>query len=427
MQPKEVNVKHHLPQELNSYRQEMLDLIINCAKINSGSLNVSGVNKVLKFYKDEFSQSFSKLNVNVVTKEIKLNTMEEFDDNGKSQLIEVGNALTITKVNNNKSSNFKPIKVLLVGHMDTVFNLDHPFQKVQFINDNILNGPGVADMKGGITVMLTALKLFEQTEFANLIDWQVLLTPDEEHGSYSSGPILADLAKTHDVGLIFEPSLDETGTLSGQRKGSGEFNIVAHGIAAHAGRAFNDGRNAIYAMIKIIKEIHELNGKRQDLTINVGRITGGYAINIVPDLCAVKIGVRYPNIEDEQWVRKNIQNIVESHSKSDGFKIELHSRFSRRPKHIIGDTLRLYNLVKEVGLELNQDIKWQSTGGVCDGNNLFEHGLPNVDTLGVRGGKIHSKDEYLVVDSLVERASLTLGILIKLSSKWQKSKLGETK
>ena len=117
------------------------------------------------------------------------------------------------------------------------------------------------------------------------------------------------------------------------------------------------------------------------------------------------------------WLKKAFDTVVASFISSEGFTVELHGHFTRIPKLLNGKTLALYELVKGIGQEIGQTIAWKPSGGCCDGNNLAAVGLPNIDTLGVLGGEIHSDKEFIIVDSLVERVKLTTAILIRLSEK----------
>src|ERR1700722_1438563 len=308
-----------------------------------------------------------------------------------------------------------PIQVLLVGHMDTVFELEHPFQRAIQKTDRIINGPGVSDMKGGFCVMLEALKTFEKSNHNHQLGWEVLINPDEEIGSTSSVPFLAERAKLHKVGLLFEPAMDEQGVLAGERKGSGKFTLIVHGRAAHAGRDFLQGRNSIAELAQIILKIDALNGKQEGVTFNVGSVQGGGSVNVVPALAICRVDVRIMKVADEEWVQNSLESILAMTNQKEGFKAELRGKFNRKPKALVGKTSDLYDFVAEIGQEIGQSITWKPSGGCCDGNNLSEAGLPNVDTLGVCGGKIHSDEEYLLIDSLVSRAKLTATILLRLS------------
>ncbi len=390
---------------LENNTEEMVEQIMQWSNINSGSLNVPGLERMAAVLTQAFSGLECEGNV------LSLPPLKQVDSLGHTKMVDLGPMLRFWKRPK------APIQVLLVGHMDTVFELEHPFQRALRKSQNIINGPGVADMKGGICVMLNALKAFEKSPNASALGWEVLINPDEEIGSSGSASFLAERAKNHQVGLLFEPAMDEIGTLAGERKGTGNFTIVVHGRAAHAGRSFEQGRNAITLLSYIVNAVDGLNGKQEGITLNVGQIQGGGAINIVPALAIARIDVRLKKNGDELWVKDQLESIIASVEKRDGFKVELHGTFTRKPKIITGKTQELYNLVKELGQEIGQTITWKPSGGCCDGNNLAEAGLPNVDTLGVCGGAIHSEEEYLLVDSLAERTKLTTAILIRLSEK----------
>lgn len=390
---------------LKEQAQDMRKLLIEWSDINSGSYNLVGLERMLK----ALQQQFTRLQPDSV-EELVLLPMERVNTRGQIEKITLGKALRF------KKRTAAPIKIMLCGHMDTVFGETHDFQTARLLDENTLNGPGVADMKGGLVVMLYALLALERSEFAEKISWEILLNPDEEIGSYGSAPFLIEGAKRNHLGLIFEPAMTVEGTLAGERKGTGNFAVVAHGVAAHAGRAHHLGRNAIRALADFIQHVDDLNGKRDGVTINVGRIEGGGATNVVPDLAVCYMDVRTKQESDEQWLLENFEKVVTEINKRDGFHLDLHGSFSRKPKPLTGKTLRLFELVKKIGEELNLSLSWQPSGGCCDGNNLASVGLPVVDTLGVRGGNIHSAEEFMKLDSLVERAQLTALLLLKLAS-----------
>ncbi|CAN5382010.1 hydrolase [soil metagenome] len=306
------------------------------------------------------------------------------------------------------------IQVVLTGHYDTVYPESSGFQTVTTRPDGALHGPGIADMKGGLSVMLAALEAFERHPLAHRVGYRVLLSPDEEIGSVASAPILADFARQGHVGLTYEPALAD-GSLVSARKGSGNFHIVVHGRAAHAGRDFAAGRNAVMEAARIAQALHALNGQRDGLTCNIAKIDGGSPLNMVPDVAVVRFNVRFPASEDADWFEREVDRIVAS-TPGDGLHAYLHGRITRGAKPFNAAQQRLFGAVKAVGALLGQDIAWKPSGGVCEGNNLFASGLPNVDTLGVRGGDIHSEAEHAWPDSFVERAQLSALILMKLAS-----------
>jgi glutamate carboxypeptidase len=303
--------------------------------------------------------------------------------------------------------------VVLTGHYDTVFGADSPFQSVVTRADGALNGPGMADMKGGLCVMLAALAAFETHPLATRVGYRVLMSPDEEVGSLSSGPLLAQFGRLGHIGMTYEPALSD-GTLAGARKGSGNFHVVVRGRSAHAGRDFDLGRNAITAAARLSTRLDDLNGKRDGVTLNVSRIDGGGPLNMVPDTAIVRFNIRFPDQEAAAWVQAAVQSALQA-SGGDGLDLHLHGGITRPAKPMNLAQTRLFEAVRQIGGLIGQDIRWKPSGGVCEGNNLFASGLPNIDTLGVRGGDIHSEAEYAWPDSFAERAQLSAAILMKLA------------
>src|SRR5699024_5731347 len=220
----------------------MRERLVTLARINSGSDNVAGVNQVGECMAGYFSALGAEVDRRALT------AATQVDDDGEVTSRPLGDAFLFSR------RPHAPLQVLLVGHLDTVFAVDHPFQKVREIAGNRLNGPGVADLKGGLVVMHTALAALEASPWRDHIGWQVILHPDEEIGSPGTAPLLAEAAQKADVGLIFEPAMPD-GSLAGARKGSGNFALVFHGHAAHAGREHHLGRNALRALADALTAI----------------------------------------------------------------------------------------------------------------------------------------------------------------------------
>jgi glutamate carboxypeptidase len=333
--------------------------------------------------------------------------MREVSSDGQVRDLATSQALSITVRPD------APVQVVLTGHYDTVFGADSPFQSVVTRADGALNGPGMADMKGGLCVMLAALAAFETHPLATRVGYRVLMSPDEEVGSLSSGPLLAQFGRLGHIGMTYEPALSD-GTLAGARKGSGNFHVVVRGRSAHAGRDFDLGRNAITAAARLSTRLDDLNGKRDGVTLNVSRIDGGGPLNMVPDTAIVRFNIRFPDQEAAAWVQAAVQSALQA-SGGDGLDLHLHGGITRPAKPMNLAQTRLFEAVRQIGGLIGQDILWKPSGGVCEGNNLFASGLPNIDTLGVRGGDIHSEAEYAWPDSFAERAQLSAAILMKLA------------
>jgi len=230
-----------------------------------------------------------------------------------------------------------------------------------------------------------------------------------------SGPFLAAAASRNDLGLLYEPALDPAGTLAGARKGSGNFTVVVRGRAAHAGRHFSDGRNAVAAAARLATACDRLNAAGRDLTVNVAACHGGEAFNVVPDRAILRINLRTTADRDAEWATARLRAAVAEAAGEEGIEATLHGSFHCPPKPLDEPTRALLDRISVAGGALGLAIEQRATGGVCDGNKLAAAGLPTIDTLGVRGGGIHSPAEYLLVESLVERAKLTAVLLADLA------------
>lgn len=370
-----------------------------CA-VNSGSRNRAG----LLAMADRLEQAFGEL---APVERMILAPLDEVGPTGDPQLTETGPCLRVVRRPE------APVQVVLTGHYDTVFPAASEFQSVRAREDGALNGPGVADMKGGISVMLGALEAFERHPLAEGVGWRVLLSPDEEIGSLASAPELARIAEGAHLGLTYEPALTG-GALASSRKGSGNFSVIVKGRSAHAGRDFAAGRNAVTAAARIAGALDALNGQRDGVTVNVARIEGGAPSNQVPDRAVVRFNVRLPEPEDRAWIEASLPACLGA-GRGDGLEVALHGGFTRPPKPVSPAQQQLFDAVRETSGLLEIDLTWTPSGGVCEGNNLYAAGLPNLDTLGVRGGDIHTEQEHAWPGSFGERAALSALILAKIA------------
>jgi glutamate carboxypeptidase len=267
-------------------------------------------------------------------------------------------------------------------------------------------------MKGGLAVMLAALKAIETSGAASALGYEIVINSDEEVGSLSSAPLLARAAAGKRAALTYEPAALPDGTLAGARPGSGNFALVVRGRSAHAGRNPEDGRNAVLAAADLA--LHLAASKYPGLSVNPSRIDGGSPSNVVPDLAILRVNLRPRTPEDEERARELIDTAVTAIAAERDVRIEVRGEFGRPPKPLNPEAEKLFGLVRAAGADLGQTIAWQPTGGVCDGNNIAACGVPVVDTMGVRGGKIHSDEEYLIVESLGERAALSALTILRL-------------
>lgn len=380
--------------------EAMLDQVLGWAALNSGSRNLAGLERMADLLIDAFAALPGLIRLE------RPGPVEAVDANGRKVAIEHGRHLHLSV------RPTAPVQLLFTGHMDTVFGLDHAFQETRWLEDGILNGPGVADMKGGLAVMLAALKAIESSQVADQLGYEVVINSDEEVGSLSSAPLLERAAKGKRAALTYEPAALPDGTLAGARPGSGNFAITVRGRSAHAGRNPEDGRNALIAAADLALRLAAL--KRDGLSVNPSRIEGGSPTNVVPDLAVLRVNLRPRTPEIEAAAASEIAELVATVASEREVEIEIGGRFGRPPKPLTPKTEALFNLVKRAGEDLGQRIAWQPSGGVCDGNNIAACGVPVVDTMGVRGGKIHSGEEFLIVESLPERAALSALTILRL-------------
>ena len=381
----------------------MLSQVQIWAGINSGTGNLKGLNATASLLADAFGS------LHGATELVEPAPVERVLSDGSIVEIEHGRHLVATVRAD------APIQLLLTGHMDTVFAVDHPFQDQKWLEDGVLNGPGVADMKGGISVMLAALIAAESSEVFQHVGYQVLINSDEETGSASSAKLIEALAKGKLAALTYEPSALPDGTLAGARPGSGNFSIIVTGKSAHAGRNPQDGRNALLAAADLALRLKALT--RDGLTVNPAKIDGGSPNNVVPDNAILRVNLRPASVELEIYARNEINALITKVQLEHDVSIHLHGGFNRPPKPIDAEAEKLFGLVKQCGADLGLNIGWKSTGGVCDGNNIAACGVPVVDTMGVRGGSIHSADEFLITESLSERAALSALTLMRIAEK----------
>lgn len=383
-------------------QQTMIEQLHQFCNINSGTDNLPGLHLMHQALHTAFMPLADTLETYAFP------ALSTVSMAGELSAVNTGNALLIRKRPDLSR------RILLSGHMDTVYPSSSAFQTLTYISDNHLNGPAVSDMKGGLIIILQALSAFEQTPLATTIGWDVLINADEEIGSPASATLFGEIANHYQAGLVYEPAVNPQGSFAKNRKGSGKLTLIATGKSAHAGRSFYEGRNAICYLAEAIIAIHALNGKREGVTINVGKIAGGDALNSVPDKAVVKLDIRISQTADEHWVREQLGFIIQQLQRKD-YSLSLHGDFARPVKIVNNATFRLFERIATIGQQLGLAINWQDSGGCCDGNNLAQYGLPVIDTLGVRGGNIHSHDEYILLDSLVERTLLSTLLLVDLA------------
>ncbi len=387
--------------EIATRQDDMLARTIGWSKINTGSWNADGLNNFSNILAEAFGET------DAVVELVPTALIEKVDAKGNMQGFQSGPVLRAT------SRPDAPNQIVMTGHYDTVFP-EGTFTEVTDLGDGVWNGPGLTDMKGGICVMIEALKAFEAGPLKDQLGYTVVLSPDEETGNHASNDMIMAAARKSHIGLTFEPCMED-GSFSGARKGSAVWDVIFQGKSAHAGREPEKGRSALMAASDFALRIEALTDARDGTTFNIGSIDGGDAVNVVPALCVVRLGARAPDGPSAEWAQAQVDAALAEVLKRDGISVHTHGGFYRPPKPRNAAQNKLFGDVAETAEALGITIQFKDTGGVCEGNNVFAAGTPNIDTLGVRGGRIHSAEEFLVADSLSERAGLATLILHRIA------------
>lgn len=308
-------------------------------------------------------------------------------------------------------------RVLISGHLDTVHDPLGAFQRLDLAPDKkTAVGPGCVDMKGGLVIAVAALEALDEIGIA--ANWSFVLNSDEETGSYHSEQALRHAAKSADLALVLEPALPNGGLVV-ERPGSGQFVVRAGGKSAHVGRDFKLGVSAVTALADRLVALGKMSEPDAGKIVNIGPITGGIATNVVPDSASAWGNVRF---QDPAIARQLEAQVLALQTKHDAMpSIEVLTSFNRPAKPLTPATKALANFAAQTARSINQPLPFGSTGGVCDGNILQDAGVPTIDTLGVRGGGLHTPQEWIEIPSLVERCQLLALLIARLSnSEWRR-------
>ena len=381
----------------------MVQLVSRLANINSFSYHLPGLAIVAELLRQEFIALAPD-----TVETLPLPPAEAVSSTGETLQTPLGELLSFRKRPQ------APVQVLLVIHYDTVYPPEHAFKSALHEQPDTLRGPGVADAKGGIVVMLNALLALEQSPHAGNIGWHVMLNPDEEIGSLGSAALLERAADRAHLALVFEPPPTPQ-TLVTRRKGSGNFSIVFRGRSAHAGREIEKGRNAVLAAARFAVDATASISAIPQASINVGKIEGGGPVNVVPDLAILRFNVRVVTPEQQKQVEAALAGFVTAANRND-ITATMHGHFSSPPWVAAAGSPVLFDDLCAAGRELGLQLTATSSGGASDANKVASTGIPVLDSLGPVGFDIHSQNERIIVPSLVERAKLSALLLTKLAT-----------
>lgn len=305
-------------------------------------------------------------------------------------------------------------RVMLIGHMDTVFDPGTTAERPFRIEDGVAHGPGVTDMKGGLLTGLYAIKAiiaergglpFERLTF--------IANPDEEVGSPSSVGHIREVAADADACLVLECAR-ANGDIVSSRKGILDTRLTVHGRAAHAGVEPEKGRSAILEAARLVQALHALNGRWPGVTVNVGRIAGGTRPNVVAERCDLEVDVRATTSAGLAEVEAAVRDLIATTEVPDT-TIEAAVMMAWQPMEKLARSGRLVDHAQAVAERLGFSVTDTATGGASDANTTSGMGVPSLDGLGPIGGNDHSPAEYLDVDSIVPRTALVAGLLLAIA------------
>lgn len=292
-------------------------------------------------------------------------------------------------------------KVLLIGHLDTVWELGALERMPLRVEGDVAYGPGIYDMKGSLIVTLFALRLlYEQGLHRNNLT--LLLNSDEEEGSGTSRELVESEASNAQCALILEPG-GPNNSVKTKRRGVGRYKVTAKGRPAHAGVEPEKGINAVAELSYQILEIQSWNGLHRGISANVGLIRGGTRSNVIPAEAEAVIDVRCDAPEDAAWLEERFKTLQAKHPEA---RLSIEGGFERPPLVRSEKVLSLFNEAKEIAEQFGYPITEYWTGGASDGNFTAALGVPTLDGLGPEGDGAHAAHEHIVVSSLPKRANL---------------------
>lgn len=301
--------------------------------------------------------------------------------------------------------------VLLLGHLDTVYEAGALGEMPCRIAGGRMYGPGVFDMKAGIVMMLLALEILRETYGRQPRPVTVLLNPDEEIGSPASRAITEKLAQNSEAVLVLEPSAGAVGACKTARKGVGNYTVTVTGISAHAGLDFEKGASAITELARQILKISEFTDVEAGTTVNPGTITGGTRTNVIAASATAIIDIRVTSQKEAERLDRQFRKLRAEDRRC---KVEVTGGINRGPFERNATVERLYLKAKELASELGFELHETSVGGGSDGNFTAALGVPTLDGLGAVGEGAHASHENIVLEEIPRRAALLAKLIESL-------------
>jgi len=297
---------------------------------------------------------------------------------------------------------------LVIGHYDTVWPVGTISERPFTVDGNVIRGPGVFDMKGGLVQLVLALKTLRELDLEPPLLPVVFVNADEEIGSRTSTRLIRLLANHARRAFVLEPALGEEGSLKTERKGIGRFTVTVYGKAAHAGLDPEAGASAILELSHVIQKLFAMNDPDRGITINVGTVDGGVQPNVIASHSTAVIDVRVPTIADGDEVEKQIHSIE---PEVPGVRLRIEGAIGRPSMEPTPRNQALWNQARHIGEQLGLDLTRATVGGGSDGNTTSQF-TATLDGLGPVGHGAHAIREFLYIDKTIERAALLAMLLL---------------
>jgi glutamate carboxypeptidase len=382
------------PRTFLKYCQSDVDAMMGCLKraveIESPTSSKPHVDRMAAFFSREFMRAHGNVKV-LKHATAGSGVLAEFFGNAK------------------KAHGDRRKPILLLGHIDTVWDvgtLDRmPFRVLK----GRAHGPGILDMKSGIVIGLWAIRALQAAKVAPSSPVRFFLNSDEEVSSRAFRKVILAEARRARAVLVLEPAADR-GALKTARKGVGEFRITVHGRSAHAGINPAAGVNAVAELARQLLRVESFARPKQGLTLNVGVIEGGTRSNVIPERAWAAVDVRIPRLGDQKKIERKVYGLKPFNPEA---RLEIAGGVNRPPMEH-ARAAALFLKAKELGRQMGMRIEEASTGGGSDGNFTAALGIPTVDGLGGVGDGAHALHEHVVIAELPRRAALLAALIAAL-------------
>ncbi len=379
---------NYLPR-LQSYQRELLDRLELLVNIDSGTGQIEGINSIM-LYLEQWLRDIGFA--------VELHPSDLYGKNLVARRQGQGGGY---------------LRLLLIGHVDTVYPQGSVAIQPFHMRDGVAFGPGVIDMKSGVLQGIYTLQALVESGFEEYSELILVFNNDEEVGSAGSATLIREIAQQVDIGLVLEPSR-AIEVVTKARKGADKYVMDVIGVPAHSGAEPNRGRSAVIEMAHKMIAVHSLNSMFPGVTFNVTRISSSEQLNVVPDAARCHISVRAYTERGLDLAAEALEQIAKGCS-IPGTQTRLKRIRGRIAYEATPKIMRLVEMAQVEAQGLGIDLVAESKGGVSDGNLLMEVGVPALDSLGPAGGGMHDlKREYLRVDSIPVRGALLAGLIHSL-------------